>query len=121
MNRVDVRARPTRRTSNSAQIAHKARRLLSRAEIASREYEGSHAMLHKRGKLVLPVPDASILGEHDPAAPAGGLEPLGVRHTLSDVTEHLELRVHDDAKRTERRGDNCRPEAAIDVNLKLLV
>lgn len=121
MNRIDVRAWPTHGATNPAQIAHKARSLLSRAEIASRQYEGSHAMLHKGGKLVLPVPDASILGEHDPAAPASNLEPLRVRHAFRYRTEHLQLRVRDNAKRTKRRGDDCRSEAAIDINLKLLV
>jgi hypothetical protein len=121
MNRIDVRAWPTNRTTNPAQVAYKPCRLFSRAEVAGREHEGSHAMLHKGGKLVLPVPQTSILREHDPAAPAGYLEPLRVRHAFRDGTEHLELGVHDDAERTERRGDDCRPEAAIDVNLKLLV
>ena len=57
-------------------------------------------MLHKGGKLVLPVPDASILGEHDPAASAGNLEPLRVRHPCRDRTEHLAFRVRDNTERT---------------------
>ena len=121
MNRVDVWAGPARCTTNAAQVPDKPRRLRGRAEVASGEYEGLHAVLHKSGKLVLPVPNASVLGEHDPTASASGLEPLAVRHTLNDVTEHLDLRVDDHAERAKRRGDNCRPEATIDVDLKLLV